>query len=88
MIFLKIYVREGCHLCEDMLNNLQRILQNREIHLELIDVDRSPSKLDDYGSRVPVLESAEGDCLSEYFLDEVKLTSYSEWKLNNPDNFH
>ncbi|MEN8177809.1 MAG: glutaredoxin family protein [Pseudomonadota bacterium] len=76
MTALRLYVREGCHLCEEMLKDLQRVLQNREIQLELIDVDRSPGKLDDYGSRVPVLESAQGACLSEYFLDEVKLINY------------
>ena len=76
MKLLRLYVREGCHLCEDMSGHLQRLLENREILLERVDVDRSPGKLDGYGSRVPVLESAEGDCLSEYFLDEEKLMTY------------
>lgn len=73
---LRLYVREGCHLCEEMQADLHRLLVNREISLEIVDVDRSPDSLDDYGTRVPVLESAVGGCLSEYFLDEVKLMSY------------
>lgn len=76
MKLLRLYVREGCHLCEDMSGQLQRLLENREVILELVDVDCSPGKLDDYGSRVPVLESAEGDCLSECLLDEIKLIEY------------
>lgn len=73
---LRLYVREGCHLCEEMHAALQQLPRNREFLLEMVDVDRSPDKLDDYGSRIPVLESAEGDCLSEYFLDEVRLLNH------------
>ncbi len=73
---LRLYIREGCHLCEDMASELQRLVQHRDFHLELVDVERTPGKLDAYGSRVPVLESQDGECLSEYFLDEDKLMSY------------
>ncbi|MDJ0806008.1 MAG: glutaredoxin family protein [Gammaproteobacteria bacterium] len=76
MTALKLYVREGCHLCEEMLNDLQALLQDREVLLELIDVDHSPVRLREYDSRVPVLESLEGDCLSEYLLDESLVIRY------------
>ena len=73
---LRLFIRDGCHLCEEMVSDLQRLVQDRGFHLELIDVERTPGKLDAYGSRVPVLESPDGECLSEYFLDEDKLMSY------------
>ncbi len=73
---LRLYVREGCHLCEDMAADLHRLLDNRDILLNVVDVDRAPDKADDYTSRVPVLETAEGECLSEYFLEETRVMNY------------
>jgi hypothetical protein len=73
---LRLYVREGCHLCEEMLAQLQPILRDREFPLELVDVDRTRDKLHEYGTRIPVLETREGRVLCEAFLDQAKLTRY------------
>ena len=73
---IRLYYRDGCHLCEDMLSHLRRLQGDREFPLDLIDVDREPVLRASYDTRVPVLETAEGSCLSEYFLDEVALLTY------------
>jgi hypothetical protein len=44
--------------------------------LELIDVDSAATELFSYQARIPVLETPQGKCLSEYFLDEDALLSY------------
>ena len=69
-------MRQGCHLCEDMLADLQPLLQERGVPLELIDVDGSPGMQHYYGQRIPVLESSAGECLSELFLDEAAVARY------------
>lgn len=76
MTALRLFLREGCHLCETMIVEIQPMLQDRKVQLEIIDVDRSADTQKAYGHRVPVLESAYGDCLSEYFLDQARLEHY------------
>ncbi|MEN8166446.1 MAG: glutaredoxin family protein [Pseudomonadota bacterium] len=71
-----LYTRAGCHLCEDMFTHLQRLRKQRDFSLELIDVDHQTAIQTSHGTRVPVLETADGECLSEYFLDEVGLLNY------------
>jgi hypothetical protein len=52
---LKLFYREGCHLCEDMVSMLHRGWPDRLNHLEWCDVDQNPQWKDEYGLRVPVL---------------------------------
>lgn len=73
---LRLYYRLECHLCEDMLLHLERLRQTRQFDLELIDVDSEPGIREVYDQRVPVLEAAEGECLSEYYLDEAAVLNY------------
>jgi len=74
---LRLYYRQECHLCEDMLVHLERLRLGGPFELELIDVDDHPSVPERYRLRVPLLEdAAEGRCLSEYYLDEATVLSY------------
>ena len=73
---LRLYHRSGCHLCEDMLSDLQRYQGERPFSLELIDIDAHTDLLQRYSDRVPVLESGSGRLLCEAFLDPVALLSY------------
>jgi len=73
---LRLYQRRDCHLCEAMLERLEAYQQAGRLRLELIDVDRRDVDLSAYRTRIPVLETPDGECLSEYFLDEDRLLSY------------
>jgi len=59
-----------------MLERLEAYQQAGRLRLELIDVDRRDVDLSAYRTRIPVLEAPDGECLSEYFLDEDRLLSY------------
>jgi len=59
-----------------MQAELESLMEQQGFVLELIDVDRESGLQDRYGSRVPVLESPEGQTLCEYFLDREVLLSY------------
>lgn len=73
---LRLFQRSGCHLCEDMAIHLEQLRQTRAFELEMIDVDRDETIRDRYHTRVPVLEDPDGNCLSEYFLDQAAVLSY------------
>jgi hypothetical protein len=55
---LKLYVREGCHLCEQFLVDLSLDLGPQFNQLAVVDVDADPALAARYGLRVPVFEAA------------------------------
>lgn len=52
---LRLYYRDGCHLCEELASVLYRGWPQLLDGLEWVDVDRSPQLVERYGDRVPVL---------------------------------
>ena len=53
-----LYVRDGCHLCDEFVVELSRDLGLADGLLEVVDVDGEPALAVRYGLRVPVLEIA------------------------------
>lgn len=51
-----VYVREGCHLCDDFLQELAVELGGDFDEVSVIDVDDDVDLAVRYGLRVPVLE--------------------------------
>ena len=72
---LTLYYREGCHLCEVMLQALRGLQLRREFELHLVDIDRDPELLRRYDEWVPVLLMGERE-LCHYYLDEPLLLNY------------
>lgn len=56
MLAATLYVREGCHLCEQFLLELELDLGDRVGQVAVVDVDRDPALALDFGLRVPVFE--------------------------------
>ena len=54
MANLTLYVRDGCHLCEQFLVELSLDLGPRFEDLEVLEVDRDADLAARYGLRVPV----------------------------------
>ncbi|MDH5444702.1 MAG: glutaredoxin family protein [Gammaproteobacteria bacterium] len=67
---LTIYTRDGCHLCEDMLLELQQRKSKRPFSLNIIEINGLPELESLYGTKVPVLVH-EGREICHFFLDEV-----------------
>jgi len=65
---LVLYVREGCHLCDQFLVELSVDLGPDIERLAVLDVDRDPDLASRFGLRVPVLEM-DGEVLCEGFYD-------------------
>jgi hypothetical protein len=68
-----LYVREGCHLCDDFLVGLSLEMGPAHGDLAVVDVDRDPGLAARYGLRVPVLEVAgEVACEGRYDAPRVR----------------
>lgn len=72
---LTLYYRESCHLCDDMLQHLREIQNERDFSLVRVDVDSHPELQRCYGSRIPVLVG-DDQILCNYFLDPAALERY------------
>ena len=62
-----LYSRQGCHLCEVLIEQLLPLLRS-EADLVVHDIDSRPDWREKYDVRIPVLEY-EGQVVSQYRLD-------------------
>jgi glutaredoxin len=69
---LILYYREGCHLCEAMLQALRGLQLRLGYQLQLVDVDCNPELRRRYDEWVPVLYLGERE-VCHYYLDEQLL---------------
>jgi hypothetical protein len=69
MVQFDVYSRRGCHLCENLIEDLLAMTGSRAQVL-VHDVDTRRDWLERYGQRVPVVESA-GTELCEARLDRT-----------------
>ena len=69
---LILYYREGCHLCEAMLQALRGLQPRLGFELQPEDVDRDPELLQRFDEWVPVLCLGERE-ICHYHLDEPLL---------------
>ena len=72
---LLVYSREGCHLCEIMLNDLKKWQKKYNFDISVIDIDADIDTQKKYAARVPVLVSGDIE-LCEYHLAENTLISH------------
>jgi hypothetical protein len=67
MRILQVFSRQGCHLCELMVEELVPLVRGRAL-VKVVDVDTESALREEYGLRVPVL-TCDGRLLCEYHLD-------------------
>jgi glutaredoxin len=72
---LTVFVRQGCHLCADMLRDLEYLKSELDFRYRVRDVDDDPILVQRYGERVPVLVAGVAE-LCWYFLDADRLRGY------------
>ena len=72
---LTVYIRHGCHLCTDMVRELEQLQAELEFGYRLCDVDADAALTERYGDQVPVLLGGETE-LCRYFLDTDRLREY------------
>lgn len=67
MSLVRVYSRQGCHLCEDAVAVVRAHLRPQD-SLEVVDIDTDPALVDAYTIRVPVVE-VDGVEIAQYQLD-------------------
>jgi glutaredoxin len=72
MIELNVYIRHGCHLCEDLLGQLQQLQSEYRFEFQAINVDSHPELIKQHGTRVPVVMLGDKE-ICHYFLDQTSL---------------
>ena len=70
-----VFVRTGCHLCEDMLRDLEPWRRELGFEVRVVDIAGDAALEASYGTRVPVLAGVDQE-LCYYFLDEQALRQY------------
>jgi hypothetical protein len=69
---LQVMVRQGCHLCEELMELLASHPRAAEFLVASLDVDSRADWQAKYGLRVPVVLAGEAE-ICEYFLDFERL---------------
>lgn len=72
MIEFTVYSRIGCHLCEDLLQQLALLQKAHDFKVYEVDVDSCPQLIEQYGSQVPVV-TCEDEQICHYFLDQAAI---------------
>lgn len=72
---LTVYAREYCHLCQDMLAQLEPLRETLGFKLQVMDVDKNPVLEQRYGEWVPVLMGGDEE-ICHYFFDRTALDAY------------
>lgn len=72
MSALQVYSRQGCHLCDLLVEELLPLVRGT-LQVEVRDIDSRPEWLAKYDLRVPVVEY-EDRVISEYPLDRRAIT--------------
>jgi len=72
VIEFTVYSRVGCHLCEDLLQQLIQLQQAHNFKINEVDVDSSPQLIEQYGLQVPVV-TCDDEQICHYFLDQAAI---------------
>mgnify|MGYP001815394214 CR=1 FL=1 len=65
---LTLYIREGCHLCDDMEQALREYAAELDFEIHRVPIDNDAELEQAYGAKVPVLVRG-GEEVCHYFLD-------------------
>lgn len=69
---LTLYHREGCHLCDDLLQDLGRMSAELCFEISRVDIDADPALKRRFNEKIPVLALGE-DIICCHRLDERAL---------------
>ena len=69
---ITVYVRPGCHLCDEALAALQRLGVGRAFTVRVVDIESDDDLHRRYLERIPVV-AMDGEELYDFFLDEDDL---------------
>ena len=63
-----VYVRPGCHLCDDALAELRTIAEAEPFSLQIVDIEQDDALHRRYLERIPVIALG-GEEIADFFVD-------------------
>ena len=72
MLEFKLYSKSGCHLCENLEQELLPFIEKYKFTVQRYYIDNEPALQELYGDRIPVL-MLNDEILCHYFLDTDKV---------------
>ena len=72
MSTIKVYSRQGCHLCEVLIEELLPLIEGK-LEIEVRDIDSNPKWRERWYADIPVVEYA-GEVVCRHFLDRDAIT--------------
>jgi glutaredoxin len=72
LTLVKVYSKDGCHLCDDAIATLRRLQAELGFQLAVLDITTDEAIHAAYFERIPVI-TLDGEELFDYFVDEVIL---------------
>ena len=69
---LQVYSREGCHLCDILIEELLPLIRGK-LELEIRDIDSNPVWHERFWADIPVVEFG-GEVVCMHFLDRDAIT--------------
>ena len=79
---LQVYSRRGCHLCEQLIEELLPLVRH-EFEVVVRDIDTRDDWRRRYDTRVPVVEY-DGEIICQYHLDREALNRILNRNESNP----
>lgn len=64
---LDVYIRQGCHLCDEMILVLSEFRNDYNFSIRTIDIDADAALCDRYNTLVPVLCLGEKEICHHFF---------------------
>ena len=64
---LDVYVRQGCHLCDEMIHVLSEFRNDYNFSIQTIDIDADVKLRERYNTLVPVLCLGEKEICHHFF---------------------
>jgi hypothetical protein len=74
---LTVYSRAGCHLCEEMIERLQKLRGEFSFTIAVVDVDGDPLLAARFGTEIPVLAHGARE-LCRHRFDASRVGAYLE----------
>ena len=79
---VQIYSRPGCHLCEQLIEEIAPLLRGKA-RLDVFNIDTRADWRETYGTRVPVVE-IDGRFMCEHRLDRAALRRVLSGTVSEP----
>lgn len=71
-IVIEMYSRQGCHLCDDAKDVIERVARRFPVSLRVVNIEDDPKLEAAYGTQIPVV-FVNGHKAFKYHVDEREL---------------